>query len=57
MADDDTYEEEYSDEASHEEKVDDDELSAVEQGFLKGYEQESEPEEEFGIDSEPEDEE
>jgi hypothetical protein len=39
-----------------EDALDNDELSAEEDGFLRGYDEESEPDEEFGIDSEVEDE-
>jgi hypothetical protein len=47
--------EDYYDEESSEEiedPLDNDELSAEEDGFLRGYEEESESDEEFGIDSE-----
>ena len=43
-------------EDNKDEKLDNDELSAEEEGFMRGYEEESESEDEFGIDSDPDEE-
>ncbi len=48
--------ESYEDSQNPEEDLDNDELSAEEEGFLRGYEEESETEEEFGLDSDPDEE-
>jgi len=42
-------------EKNEESELDEDNLSPEEQGFLQGYEEEAESEQDFGLDSEPED--
>ena len=44
-------------EETEEDALDNDEVSAEEDGFIRGYDEESESEEEFGIDSDSDDEE
>ena len=51
------YYEEGTTEETKETALDNDEVSAEEDGFLRGYDEESETEEEFGIDSDDEDDE
>ena len=54
MSDDEYYED--NGEESSEELLDGDEMSVEEEGFLKGYDEEAESDNEFDIDSDPDEE-